>query len=62
MPEKPSKIWLLSQVRRAGHDDQKAVCEWLDRKFNKKRQAGGNRLAPREVRNPDMRTRLNTTP
>ena len=36
-PEKPSKIWLLSQVRRAGYDDQKAVYEWLDRKFNKKR-------------------------
>ena len=31
--EKPSKIWLLSQVRRATLDDQRAVFEWLARKF-----------------------------
>ncbi len=34
--EKPSTIWLLSQVRRAGQDEQKAVYEWLKRKFEKK--------------------------
>jgi len=31
--EKPTAIWLLSQVRRAGQDDQIAVFEWLKRKF-----------------------------
>ncbi len=32
-PEKPGAIWLLSQVRRAGRDEQKAVYEWLKTKF-----------------------------
>lgn len=32
-PEKPSAIWLLSQVRRAGRDEQEAVYEWLKNKF-----------------------------
>ena len=32
-PEKPSQVWLLSQVRRAGIDEQRAVFEWLKRKF-----------------------------
>jgi 5-methylcytosine-specific restriction endonuclease McrA len=31
--EKPSAIWLKSQVRRAGQDEQRAVFEWLRRKF-----------------------------
>lgn len=31
--EKPSGIWLLGQVRRAGIDEQRAVYEWLERKF-----------------------------
>lgn len=31
--EKPSTVWLLSQVRRAGQDEQRAVFEWLRRKF-----------------------------
>lgn len=31
--EKPSAIWLLSQVRRAGQDEQRAVYDWLKRKF-----------------------------
>ncbi len=31
--EKPSSIWLLSQVRRAGQDEQRAVFEWLRSKF-----------------------------
>lgn len=31
--EKPSSIWLLSQVRRAGRDEQKAVYEWLKSKL-----------------------------
>lgn len=31
--EKPTAIWLLSQVRRAGIQEQKAVFEWLTRKF-----------------------------
>ncbi|MBA3724980.1 MAG: HNH endonuclease [Armatimonadetes bacterium] len=31
--EKPTGIWLLSQVRRAGIDEQRAVFEWLRKKF-----------------------------
>ncbi|MEO5643185.1 MAG: HNH endonuclease [Bacteroidia bacterium] len=31
--EKPSTIWLLSQIRRAGQDEQKAVLAWLLKKF-----------------------------
>lgn len=31
--EKPSGIWLLSQVRRAGQDEQRAVFDWLEKKF-----------------------------
>lgn len=33
--EKPSAIWLLSQVRRAGIDEQRVVFNWLARKFGK---------------------------
>ena len=32
--EKPSKIWLLSQVRRSGQDEQLAVLDWLRKKFD----------------------------
>ena len=31
--ERPSAIWLLAQVRRAGQDEQRAVYDWLRRKF-----------------------------
>ncbi|MEP7365618.1 MAG: HNH endonuclease [Acidobacteriota bacterium] len=31
--EKPTGIWLLSQVRRAGQDEQRSVFDWLKRKF-----------------------------
>jgi 5-methylcytosine-specific restriction endonuclease McrA len=31
--EKPTAIWLLSQIRRAGLDEQRAVYEWLLKKF-----------------------------
>jgi hypothetical protein len=31
--EKPTTVWLLSQVRRAGQDEQRAVSDWLSRKF-----------------------------
>lgn len=31
--EKPGSIWLLSQVRRAGMDEQRAVYDWLRGKF-----------------------------
>lgn len=34
--EKPTSIWLLSQIRRAGLDEQRAVFEWLLRKFGTK--------------------------
>lgn len=32
--EPPSRVWLLSQVRRANVKDQRAVLEWLHKKFN----------------------------
>jgi 5-methylcytosine-specific restriction endonuclease McrA len=35
--EKPTEIWLLSQVRRAGQDEQLAVFEWLAKKFGGRR-------------------------
>ena len=31
--EKPTTIWLLSQIRRAGQDEQRAVFDWLKTKF-----------------------------
>ena len=31
--EKPTSIWLLAQVRRAGQDEQRAVFNWLRNKF-----------------------------
>lgn len=31
--EKPTSIWLLSQVRRAGLEEQRVVFEWLRTKF-----------------------------
>jgi 5-methylcytosine-specific restriction endonuclease McrA len=31
--EKPTRIWLLSQIRRANHDDQLAALNWLRKKF-----------------------------
>jgi 5-methylcytosine-specific restriction endonuclease McrA len=31
--EKPTGLWLLSQVRRAGQDEQLAVLRWLREKF-----------------------------
>ena len=35
--EKASTIWLLSQIRRAGQDEQRAVYDWLRKKFEKPR-------------------------
>ncbi|MCG6553379.1 MAG: HNH endonuclease [Candidatus Magnetominusculus sp. LBB02] len=34
--EKPSLIWLLTQIRRAGIDEQRAVYDWLHNKLNSK--------------------------
>jgi hypothetical protein len=34
--EKPTGIWLLSQIRRAGQDEQRAVFDWLKTKFGGK--------------------------
>lgn len=31
--EKPTWIWLLAQIRRAGQDDQRAAFKWLQKKF-----------------------------
>jgi len=31
--EKPTTIWLLSQIRRAAHDEQMAVYRWLRQKY-----------------------------
>jgi 5-methylcytosine-specific restriction endonuclease McrA len=32
--EKPTWVWLLAQIRRAGQDDQLAALMWLRQKFN----------------------------
>ena len=32
--EKPTGIWLLSQIRRAGQDEQRVVFDFLRKKFN----------------------------
>jgi 5-methylcytosine-specific restriction endonuclease McrA len=32
--EKPTAIWLLGQVRRAGIEEQKVVLDWLQKKFS----------------------------
>lgn len=32
--EKPTSIWLLSQVRRSGIDEQRSVYDWLKKKFH----------------------------
>jgi 5-methylcytosine-specific restriction endonuclease McrA len=34
--EKPTTIWLLSQIRRAGQEEQRAVFNWLLRKFGQR--------------------------
>jgi hypothetical protein len=34
--EKPSMIWLLTQIRRAGIDEQRSVYDWLCKKFGGK--------------------------
>jgi hypothetical protein len=31
--EKPTTIWLLSQIRRSGQEEQRAVFDWLAKKF-----------------------------
>jgi 5-methylcytosine-specific restriction endonuclease McrA len=31
--EKPTWIWLLAQIRRAGQDEQRAAFDWLRKKF-----------------------------
>jgi 5-methylcytosine-specific restriction endonuclease McrA len=33
--EKPTGVWLLSQIRRAGQDEQLAVLNWLRKKFER---------------------------
>ena len=36
--EKPSSIWLLSQLRKSGQDEQLTVLKWLQRKFPDRQQ------------------------
>jgi hypothetical protein len=38
--EKPTTIWLLSQIRRAGQDEQRAVLDWLHKKFGDRQSNG----------------------
>ena len=44
--EKPSRIWLLSQIRRAGLDEQRAVFDWLQKKFEPAEKANPKGLNP----------------
>ena len=39
--EKPTGIWLVAQVRRAGIAEQRAVFEWLARKFDQVERGDG---------------------
>lgn len=34
MAEKPTTVWLLGQVRKSGQDEQRAVFDWLTKKFS----------------------------
>jgi hypothetical protein len=38
--EKPTWIWLLAQIRRAGQDDQRAAFDWLRKKFGTENEDG----------------------
>lgn len=38
--EKPTWIWLLAQIRRAGQDDQRAAFNWLRKKFGTGNEGG----------------------
>src|ERR1700722_287645 len=38
--EKTTSIWLLSQVRRAGQEEQRAVLNWLTKKFGTAKEDG----------------------
>jgi hypothetical protein len=38
--EKPTAIWLLSQIRRAGQTEQRAALEWLTNKFEHREKGG----------------------
>ncbi len=38
--EKPTTIWLLSQVRRAGQEEQRSVLNWLSKKFGASKDNG----------------------
>jgi hypothetical protein len=45
-PPKPDRIHLLSQVRRATIDDQKAVLNWLSKKFAPREPTSGKAIPP----------------
>ena len=53
--EKPSWIWLLSQLRRAGQDEQIAAYKWLCKKFGNSLPETNLRQSQtrRKARNPD---------
>jgi len=39
--EKPTWIWLLSQLRRSGQDEQRAALNWLNKKFSDDQKTTG---------------------
>ncbi|MFH1158924.1 MAG: HNH endonuclease [Pseudomonadota bacterium] len=41
--EKPTGLWLLSQIRRAGIEEQRTVYEWLCKKFEHGRKIVGSK-------------------
>jgi hypothetical protein len=44
-PQKPDRIHLLSQIRRATIDDQEAVLGWLSKKFGRQESGSGTAIS-----------------
>lgn len=53
--EKPTSIWLLSQVRRSGQEEQRAVFEWLHSKFGESGGMPGAKPIQPKTKSTDQR-------
>lgn len=56
-PVKPPAVWLLSQVRRAGQEEQRVVLEWLLKKFKKELTRSYQRCSSEESHHNDTPSR-----